>query len=58
MEYISGRYKVFGDALQIYGDMMYSHYRQDNALAGSPFFITAFTNGLPEARCFNFQSIW
>jgi iron complex outermembrane receptor protein len=50
MEYISGRYKVFGDGLQIYGDMMYSHYRQDNGLAGSPFSILPFTNGLPEAR--------
>jgi iron complex outermembrane receptor protein len=50
MEYISGRYKVFGDGLQIYGDMMYSHYRQDNGLAGSPFIINDFTNGITEAR--------
>jgi iron complex outermembrane receptor protein len=50
MEYISGRYKVFGDGLQVYGDMMYSHYRQDNGLAGSPFFIAPFANGVPEAR--------
>jgi iron complex outermembrane recepter protein len=50
MEYISGRYSVFGDALQVYGDMMYSHYRQDNGLAGSPFSIFPFTNGGPEAR--------
>lgn len=50
MEYLSGRYKIFGDRLQVYGDMMYSHYRQDNALAGSPFIIAPFTNGLPEAR--------
>ncbi len=50
MEYISGRYKIFGDTLQVYGDMMYSHYRQDNGLAGSPFFISFFTNGLPESR--------
>jgi iron complex outermembrane recepter protein len=50
MEYISGRYKVFGDGLQIYSDMMYSHYRQDNGLAGSPFFFNIFTNGLPQAR--------
>jgi iron complex outermembrane receptor protein len=50
MEYLSGRYSVFGDALQVYGDMMYSHYRQDNGLAGSPFLIAPFTNGLPEAR--------
>jgi iron complex outermembrane recepter protein len=50
MEYVSGRYNVFGDALQVYGDMMYSHYRQDNGLAGSPFPIDPFTFGLPEAR--------
>jgi iron complex outermembrane recepter protein len=50
MEYITGRYKVFGDALQVYGDMMYSHYRQDNGLAGSPFIINVFTNGITEAR--------
>ena len=55
MEYISGRYKVFGDGLQVYGDMMYSHYRQDNGLAGSPFFIAPFTNGLPEARASMFN---
>jgi len=36
-EYVSGRYKVFGDALQVYGDMLYTHYRQSNALAGAPF---------------------
>jgi iron complex outermembrane receptor protein len=50
MEYVSGRYNVFGDALQVYGDMFYSHYRQDNALAGAPFTISIFNNGLPEAR--------
>src|SRR4029453_5305749 len=35
--YVTGRYKVFGDALQVYGDMMYTHVRQKNGLAGSPF---------------------
>ncbi len=51
MEYVSGRYNVFGDALQVYGDMLYSHYRQDNALAGAPFTFTAFGNAhLTEAR--------
>jgi iron complex outermembrane receptor protein len=37
MTYVSGKYKVFDDALVVYGDMMYSHYRQSNALAGAPF---------------------
>src|SRR5450432_868213 len=39
MYYITGRYKVFGDALQLYGDVMYSNTKQDNALAPSPFSI-------------------
>jgi iron complex outermembrane receptor protein len=50
MEYISGRYKIFGDALKVYGDMLYSHYRQDNALAGAPIFFNPFANGFPEAQ--------
>jgi len=37
MTYVTGRYKVFGDALQVYGDMLYTHERQKNGLAGSPF---------------------
>jgi iron complex outermembrane receptor protein len=37
MTYVTGRYKIFGDALQVYGDMMYTHERQKNGLAGSPF---------------------
>jgi iron complex outermembrane recepter protein len=37
--YVTGRYKVFGDALQVYGDMLYTHSRQKNGLAGSPFAI-------------------
>ena len=44
MEYVGGRYKVFGDALQIYGDGMYSHYRQDNGSAGTKFIIADFNN--------------
>jgi iron complex outermembrane receptor protein len=39
MTYVTGRYKVFGDALQVYGDMLYTHERQKNSLAGSPFFL-------------------
>jgi iron complex outermembrane recepter protein len=51
MEYVSGRYNVFDEALQVYGDMLYSHYRQDNALAGAPFTFTAFGAGhIAEAR--------
>jgi iron complex outermembrane receptor protein len=39
MTYVTGRYKVFGDALQVYGDMLYTHERQNNGLAGSPFVL-------------------
>ena len=44
MEYVGGRYKVFGDALQIYGDRMYSHYRQDNGWAGTQFLLADINN--------------
>jgi len=37
MYYVTGRYKVFGDALQFYGDIMYTKSKQDNGLAPSPF---------------------
>ncbi|HEX8078361.1 MAG TPA: hypothetical protein VF511_11145, partial [Chthoniobacterales bacterium] len=37
MSYVSGRYKIFGDGLQIYGDMLYAKTKQDNAIAAAPF---------------------
>jgi iron complex outermembrane receptor protein len=37
MYYVSGRYKIFGEGLQMYGDIMYAKTKQDNALAGAPF---------------------
>jgi iron complex outermembrane receptor protein len=37
MEYVTGKYDVFGKALVLYGDMLYSHSRQNNGLAGAPF---------------------
>jgi iron complex outermembrane receptor protein len=39
MTYVTGRYKIFGDALQVYGDAMYTHERQNNGLAGAPFAV-------------------
>ncbi len=39
LTYVTGRYKIFGDALQVYGDMMYTHERQNNGLAGAPFAV-------------------
>ena len=35
--YATGRYKIFGEGLQVYGDFLYGHSKQDNGLAPSPF---------------------
>lgn len=48
--YVTGRYKVFGEALQIYGDMLYSKRKQFNGLAPAPF---AFGNAASNASPFN-----
>ena len=40
MYYVTGRYKIFGEGLQLYGDIMYSHTKQDNGLAGAPFVLS------------------
>jgi iron complex outermembrane receptor protein len=50
MYFVTGRYKIFGDGLQLYGDVMYSHTKQDNAISGTPFSITGVANGRNEAR--------
>jgi iron complex outermembrane receptor protein len=39
--FVTGRYKIFGEGLQIYGDIMYSHATQDNGLAAAPFALNA-----------------
>src|SRR6478672_10927172 len=39
MYMVTGRYKIFGDGLQLYGDIMYSKVKQDNGLAGAPFLV-------------------
>ena len=43
MFFVTGRYKIFGEGLQIYGDIMYSHLKQDNGAAPSPFGVPAST---------------
>ena len=43
MYYITARYKVFGDQLQLYGDLMYTKSKQDNGLAASPVAIDGAT---------------
>ena len=50
MYFVTGRYKIFGDGLQLYGDIMYSHTKQDNGLAGAPFSVSTSLNGRDEAR--------
>ncbi len=47
--YVTGSYKIFGEGLQIYGDIMYAKTKQDNGLAPSPFTLSS-TNGRTEAR--------
>jgi iron complex outermembrane receptor protein len=55
MYFVTGNYKVFGEGLQIYGDLMYSKVKQDNGLAGAPFALNAASNGLTEARASQFN---
>ena len=50
MYYVTGRYKIFGEGLQIYGDIAYSKTKQDNGLAPAPFAITSTANGRVDAR--------
>jgi iron complex outermembrane recepter protein len=39
MYFVTGNYKVFGEDLQLYGDILYAKTKQDNGLAPSPFSI-------------------
>jgi iron complex outermembrane receptor protein len=59
MYYVTGRFKIFGDGLQLYGDVMYSHVKQDNGQAGSPFLMSSAagvgTAGISEMRASNFN---
>ncbi|MDQ6624838.1 MAG: TonB-dependent receptor, partial [Verrucomicrobiota bacterium] len=45
--YVTGLYKIFGEGLQIYGDVLYSKTKQDNGLAAAPFTISTSTRTLP-----------
>ena len=45
MYFVTGRYKIFGDGMQLYGDVMYSKAKQDNGLAAAPFTYSSATNG-------------
>ena len=52
MYIVTGRYKIFGDGLQLYGDIMYSHVTQNNGLAGAPFLIDIASARLSEFNPF------
>ena len=55
MYYVTGRYKIFGDGLQLYGDIMYTKSKQDNGLAGAPFLMSGPFDGISEARASHFN---
>ena len=55
MYYVTGRYKIFGEGLQLYGDIMYSKVKQENGLTGAPFSLSSSSNGLAEARASHFN---
>src|ERR1700686_1238249 len=57
MYFVTGRYKIFGDGLQLYGDIMYSKTKQDNGLAAAPFSINLVANGLTDARSSIFNPV-
>ena len=56
--YVTGRYKIFGDGLQIYGDMLYSKRKQDNQIAPAPFalFFGPRTDDNGQFTGFDFQT--
>jgi iron complex outermembrane receptor protein len=45
--FVTGRYKIFGDGMQLYGDIMYAKTKQDNGLAAAPFALPAGTTNTP-----------
>ncbi|MGI8482105.1 MAG: TonB-dependent receptor domain-containing protein, partial [Chthoniobacterales bacterium] len=53
--FVTGRYKIFGDGLQMYGDIIYAKTKQDNGLAPAPFSITNTANGRLVARASTFN---
>ncbi|MGI8964940.1 MAG: TonB-dependent receptor domain-containing protein, partial [Limisphaerales bacterium] len=50
MYFVTGQYKIFGEGLRLYGDILYSKVKQDNGLAGAPFNLSSATNGQSEVR--------
>lgn len=50
MYFVTGRYKVFGDGLQLSGDVLYSKTKQDNAIVATPFAFLSVADGLNDVR--------
>ncbi len=50
MYFVTGRYKIVGDGLQLYGDILYSKAKQDNATSPTPVAFTTTSNGLGDVR--------
>lgn len=50
MYFVTGRYKIFGDGLQLYGDILYAKTKQDNAISPTPITFSSTTNGLSDVR--------
>jgi iron complex outermembrane receptor protein len=60
MYYVTGRYKILGENVQLYGDIMYTKAKQDNGRAGLAFAITSLNpsgigSGLVETRASQFN---
>jgi outer membrane receptor protein involved in Fe transport len=51
--YASGRYKIFGEALQVYGDVFFASSKQDNGLAPAPFALNTFEANASPFNPFN-----
>jgi iron complex outermembrane receptor protein len=50
MFFVTGRYKILGDGLQLYGDILYTKTKQDNAISPTPISFTSVSNGLGDVR--------
>lgn len=55
MYFVTGRYKIFGDGFQLYGDILHSKAKQDNAISPTPLAFTGSFNGLSEVRASPFN---
>lgn len=49
MQYVTGRYKIFDDGLQLYGDVLRAKTKQDNASAPSSFRLSGTESGINDS---------